>query len=81
MKIIEKSDTHELTFTDEEIKIINKKKKLIFTHRGMSQFANALANVAATIIRKITKKDLQMNLDNNINPKETKGTPSLKNES
>ena len=44
----------------------------------MSQFANALANVAETIIRKIPKKDLQMNLDNNINPKETKGTPLFK---
>ena len=81
MKIIQKEDSHELLFSDEEIKIINKKKKLIFTHRGMSQFANALANVAATIIRKIPKKDLQMNLNDNINPKETKGTPSLKNES
>tara|TARA_R100000388_G_scaffold87360_1_gene67269 strand:- start:1572 stop:1817 length:246 start_codon:yes stop_codon:yes gene_type:complete len=81
MKIIQKDDSHELLFSDEEIKIINKKKKLIFTHKGMSQFANALANVAAVIVQKIPKKDLQMNLNNNINPKETKGTPSLKNES
>jgi len=81
MKIIQKDDSHELLFSDEEIKIINKKKKLIFTHKGMSQFANALANVAAAIVQKIPKKDLQMNLNNNINPKETKGTPSLKNES
>lgn len=81
MKIIQKEDSHELLFSDEEIKIINKKKKLIFTHKGMSQFANALANVAAVIVQKIPKKDLQMNLNDNINPKETKGTPSLKNES
>jgi|TARA_Y100000114_G_scaffold71211_1_gene65199 uncharacterized phage protein gp47/JayE len=81
MKIIQKDDSHELLFSDEEIKIINKKKKLIFTHKGMSQFANALANVAAVIVQKIPKKDLQMNLNDNINPKETKGTPSLKNES
>lgn len=81
MKIIQKEDSHELLFSDEEIKIINKKKKIIFTHKGMSQFANALANVAAVIVQKIPKKDLQMNLNDNINPKETKGTPSLKNES
>ena len=81
MKIIQKDDSHELLFSDEEIKILNEKKKLIFTHKGMSQFANALANVAAVIVQKIPKKDLQMNLNDNINPKETKGTPSLKNES
>ena len=78
MKIIQKEDSHELLFSDEEIKIINKKKKLIFTHKGMSQFANALANVAAVIVQKIPKKDLQMNLNDNINPKETKGTPLFK---
>mgnify|MGYP003150833851 FL=1 len=69
-------------FSDEEIKILNEKKKLIFTHKGMSQFANALAHVAATIVEKIPKKDLQQNVDGqDINPRETKGRPAIQNES
>jgi len=70
MKILNKEDHHELVFSDEEIKIISEKKKLIFTHKGMSQLANALVHIAIAIAEKIDKKDLQVNTDDNINPVE-----------
>ena len=81
MKIIDKEDHHELVFSDEEIKIISEKKKLIFTHKGMSQLANALVHVAIAITEKIDKKDLQINTDDNINPKETDGTAAWNDQS
>jgi len=70
MKILNKEDHHELVFSDEEIKIISEKKKLIFTHKGMSQLANALLLTVISITEKIDKKDLQVNTDDNINPVE-----------
>tara|TARA_R100001244_G_scaffold104818_1_gene77781 strand:+ start:398 stop:616 length:219 start_codon:yes stop_codon:yes gene_type:complete len=46
MKIIQTKDGGgELIFSDEEIKILQKRKKLIFTPEGFTRFGNNLARV------------------------------------
>ena len=46
MKIIQKEDGGgELIFSDTEIKILQKRKKLIFTPEGFTHFGNSLAKL------------------------------------
>ena len=76
MKIVQRKEFHELVFSDEEIKLINEKKKIIFNHKGMSQFANAMAKILADIVQAIPKEELQMNVDDSINPTEKECVPA-----
>ena len=57
MKIVQRKEFHELVFSDEEIKLINEKKKIIFNHKGMSQFENAKAKILADIVQAIPKEE------------------------
>ena len=42
----------------------------------MSQFANAMAKILADIVQAIPKEELQMNVDDSINPTEKEGVPA-----